>query len=202
MDVDTNANGEIQADLESIDEEVDHMTELVSNLLDMSRIESGTKRVDNEVCHVTDILSDAVQRASSFRYGVDRTVTIKVPKNMPEMYTDPGQLGRVIDNLLSNAMKYTLGDVDIICSQMSETDNIRTEIADKGNGIPVTLHPEIFDKFFRIRSGKQGGRDGAGLGLAICKSVVGAHGGQIGVKSNDAGGSTFWFDIPRERLDR
>ncbi len=202
MDVDTNANGEIQADLESIDEEVDHMTELVSNLLDMSRIESGTKRVDNEVCHVTDILSDAVQRASSFRYGVDRTVTIKVPKNMPEMYADPGQLGRVIDNLLSNAMKYTLGDVDIICSHMSETDNIRTEIADKGNGIPVTLHPEIFDKFFRIRSGKQGGRDGAGLGLAICKSVVGAHGGQIGVKSNDAGGSTFWFDIPRERLDR
>jgi PAS domain S-box-containing protein len=202
MNVDTNANREMQADLESVDEEVDHMTELVSNLLDMSRIESGTKRVDSEICHVTDILSDAVQRVSSFRYGADRVVTIKVPIKMPQMYADPGQLGRVIDNLLSNAMKYTLGNVDIICSHEIESDNIRTEIVDKGNGVPVTLNPEIFDKFFRIRSGKRGGRDGVGLGLAVCKSVVEAHGGEIGVESNSSGGSTFWFEIPREQLDR
>ncbi len=202
MDVDVNTNGEIHADLESVDEEVDHMTELVSNLLDMSRIETRTKKVDSEICHVTDILADAVQRASSFRYGVDRTVTISVPGDLPKMYADPGQLGRVIDNLLSNAMKYTSGDVDIICTHVTESDNIRTEIKDKGNGIPVTLNPEIFDKFFRIRSGKQGAREGAGLGLAICKSVVEAHGGQIGVKSNEASGSTFWFEIPRDRLSR
>jgi len=201
MDIDATI-GQIHADLESVDEEVDHMTELISNLLDMSRIETKTKKVDSEICHVTDILADAVQRASSLRYGVDRTVTISVPENVPQMYADPGQLGRVIDNLLSNAMKYTSGDVNITCAHVSGSDNIRMEIRDEGNGIPVTLHPEIFDKFFRIRSGKQGAREGAGLGLAICKSVVEAHGGQIGVKSNGASGSTFWFEIPRDPLSR
>jgi len=114
------------------------------------------------------------------------------------MYADPGQLGRVLDNLLSNAMKYAPGNVEITTSYNSKSDTIRTEVIDQGEGIPSSQHNEIFDKFYRLREGNARGREGSGLGLAICKSVIGAHGGNIGVSNNSQGGATFWFEFPRD----
>ena len=184
--------------LDAIDEEVDHMTELVSNILDMSRIESGTRGVEREICHMADIIQDAIRRTLNSRHGTGRAVRATIPPGLPEMYADPGQLGRVLDNLLSNAMKYTPGRVEIVNSYDASADIIRTEVIDQGEGIPVPLQQEIFDKFFRLREGRTRGREGAGLGLAICKSVVGAHGGSIGVLNNSRGGATFWFEFPRD----
>jgi len=189
---------EIRLGLDAIDEEVDHMTELVSNILDMSRIESGTRGVEREICHMADISHDAVRRTLGSRHGQGRTIHATFPSELPEMYADPGQLGRVFDNLLSNAMKYTHGNVEIINSYNTSSDTIRTEVIDHGKGIPTAQHKGIFDKFYRLREDRSGGREGSGLGLAICKSVVGAHGGKIGVINNSQGGATFWFEIPRD----
>lgn len=194
----TEPEGEIQIGLDAIDEEVDHMTELVSNILDMSRIESGTRGVEREICHMVDIVQDAIRRTLASRHGTGRSVDSTIPSDLPEMYADPGQLGRVLDNLLSNAMKYAPGNVKIVNSYNAETDTIRTEVIDQGDGIPTTQHHEIFDKFYRLREGRARGREGSGLGLAICKSVIGAHGGEIGVTNNSQGGATFWFEIPRD----
>ena len=198
-DMENGQNKDPYADLQSIDEEVDHMTELVANLLNMSRIESGTTGVDREICHLADILPDAVRRVSATRYGAGRAVNVKIPADLPKMYADPTQLGRVVDNMLSNAMKYTVGEVGISCAYVVGSDAIRTEVIDSGEGVPEDLKSEIFDKFFRTRLEKTEGREGAGLGLAICKSVIGAHGGTIGVETNKDGGATFWFEIPRDR---
>jgi signal transduction histidine kinase len=198
-DMENGQNKDPYADLQSIDEEVDHMTELVANLLNMSRIESGTTGVDREICHLADILPDAVRRVSATRYGAGRAVNVKIPADLPKMYADPAQLGRVVDNMLSNAMKYTVGEVGISCAYVVASDAIRTEVIDSGEGVPEDLKSEIFDKFFRTRLEKTEGREGAGLGLAICKSVIGAHGGTIGVETNKDGGATFWFEIPRDR---
>jgi signal transduction histidine kinase len=126
-------------------------------------------------------------------------VNVKIPADLPKMYADPAQLGRVVDNMLSNAMKYTVGEVGISCAYVVGSDAIRTEVIDSGEGVPEDLKSEIFDKFFRTRLEKTEGREGAGLGLAICKSVIGAHGGTIGVETNKDGGATFWFEIPRDR---
>ena len=189
---------EIQLGLDAIDEEVDHMTELVSNILDMSRIESGTRGVEREICHMADIVQDAIRRTLGSRHGFGRGIQAKVPTTLPEMYADPGQLGRVMDNLLSNAMKYAPGNVEIITSYNSKSDTIRTEVIDQGEGIPSSQHKELFDKFYRLREGNARGREGSGLGLAICKSVIGAHGGNIGVSNNSQGGATFWFEFPRD----
>ena len=172
---------------------------LVANLLDMSRIESGTTGVEREICHLADILPDAVRRVMATRYGAGRTVNVTVPADLPNMYADPTQLGRVVDNLLSNAMKYTVGEVGVSCGYVVDSDAIRTEVVDSGKGVPEDLKSEIFDKFFRTRLEKSRGREGSGLGLAICKSVIGAHGGTIGVETNTDGGATFWFEIPRDR---
>jgi PAS domain S-box-containing protein len=189
---------EVKVGLDAIDEEVDHMTELVSNILDMSRIESGTRGVEHEICHMADIVQDAVRRSSISRHGLGRSIRASIPPDLPEMYADPGQLGRVLDNLLSNAMKYAPGNVEVINSYNANSDTIRTEVIDQGEGIPTTQHEEIFDKFYRLREGNARGREGSGLGLAICKSVIGAHGGRIGVNNNSQGGATFWFEIPRD----
>jgi PAS domain S-box-containing protein len=189
---------EVQLGLDAIDEEVDHMTELVSNILDMSRIESGTRGVEREICHMADIVPDAVRRTLGSRHGFDRAVNETIPSDLPEMYADPGQLGRVLDNLLSNALKYTAGNVEVVNSYNSGTDTIRTEVIDEGEGIPSSQHGEIFDKFYRLREGNSRGREGSGLGLAICKSVIGAHGGKIGVKNISKGGAMFWFELPRD----
>ena len=189
---------EVQTGLDAIDEEVDHMTELVSNILDMSRIESGTRGVEREICHMADIVQDAIRRTLGSRHGFGRSVSADIPSYLPEMYADPGQLGRVLDNLLSNAMKYTAGKVWIVNSYNKETDTIRTEVTDRGEGIPVSQHMEIFDKFYRLREGNSRVREGSGLGLAICKSVIGAHGGAIGVNNRSEGGATFWFEIPKD----
>ncbi len=189
---------ELRLGLDAIDEEVDHMTELVSNILDMSRIESGTRGVEREICHMADIVQDAVRRTLGSRHGLNRVINADVPTGLPEMYADPGQLGRVLDNLLSNAMKYTPGKVQIVNSYNTESDTIRTEVIDEGQGIPAQQRNEIFDKFYRLREGHARGREGSGLGLAICKSVVGAHGGSIGVTNNSQGGATFWFEFPRD----
>lgn len=189
---------EIQIGLDAIDEEVDHMTELVSNILDMSRIESGTRGVEREICHMADIVHDAVRWSVGSRHGFGRPIQANILSDLPEMYADPGQLGRVLDNLLSNAMKYTSGNVEIINSYDESSDTIRTEVIDQGEGIPTAKHTDIFDKFYRLREDRSGGREGSGLGLAICKSVIGAHGGKIGVNNNSQGGATFWFEIPRD----
>jgi len=189
---------DVQVGLDAIDEEVDHMTELVSNILDMSRIESGTRGVEREICHMADIVQDAVRRTSASRHGSGRSMHTTIPSGFPEMYADPGQLGRVLDNLLSNAMKYAPGKVEIINSYNAKTDTIRTEVIDQGDGIPTSQHKDIFDKFYRLREGSARGREGSGLGLAICKSVIGAHGGKIGVTNNSQDGATFWFEIPRD----
>ncbi len=198
LKVTSRSESEVSQGLDAIDEEVDHMTELVSNILDMSRIESGTRGVEQEICHMADIVQDAVRRTMSSRHGIDRTVNTTVPIGFPEMYADPGQLGRVLDNLLSNAMKYAPGNVEIVNSYNAITDTVRTEVIDQGEGIPTSQREEIFDKFYRLREGRTRGREGSGLGLAICKSVVGAHGGKIGVSNNSEGGATFWFEIPRD----
>lgn len=194
----TSPDKESRIGLDAIDEEVDHMIELVSNILDMSRIESGTRGVEREICHMADLVHDGIRRTIGTRHGFGRTIHANIPLDLPEMYADPGQLGRVLDNLLSNAMKYTPGNVEVVNSYDAEADIIRTEVIDHGDGIPPSQHKEIFDKFYRLREGRTQGREGSGLGLAICKSVIGAHGGNIGIINNSRGGATFWFEIPRD----
>ena len=186
---------ELNSDIEAIDEEIDQTIELVSNLLDMSRIEAGAYPLDMEITHMIDMSEDAIARARRSRIGRDRDVQADVPANLPPLFADPKQLGRVLDNLLSNALKYSSGKVTL-CSEVSEDgDEVRTVVIDSGIGIPLEDSDLVFDKFFRVTGGPRAGR-GAGLGLAICKAIVNAHGGEVGVNSTLGEGSEFWFTMP------
>ncbi|MCH7971402.1 MAG: GAF domain-containing protein [Chloroflexi bacterium] len=186
---------ELHSDVEAIDEEIDQTIDLVSNLLDMSRIEAGAYPLDMEVAHMVDMVDDARARAQRSRQGIDRTIVMDVPAGIPPAYCDPGQIGRVLDNLISNALKYSEAEVLITAMFDPETGDIRTEVSDSGIGIQEGDTGSVFDKFFRV-TGRHGAGRGAGLGLAICKAISEAHGGEIGVTSEPGKGSTFWFTIP------
>jgi signal transduction histidine kinase len=183
--------------LNQIDDELEFLTDLVSNLLDMSRIEAGIQVLERETCHMADLAADAVRRAKRSRLAAGREINHDVPGGLPGVYADPVQIGRVLDNLLSNALKYSGGPVHLRAF-VGPDQSVVTEVKDEGEGIPQQYIDDLFSKFFRVRQSLRRGREGAGLGLAICKALVEAHGGQIGVRSVERQGSTFWFALPLE----
>ncbi len=186
-------------DINTIDEEADRMAELVGNLLDMSRIEANSMPQDPETCHLADITSECVRQIEKSRIGGQHRIHAEVPLELPELYADYNQISRVIFNLLSNAIKYSPqgSEVHLRCYVGPEDPGmIVTEVEDHGVGIPTSDVGKIFDKFFRVTSQRGRGRPGAGLGLAICKSIVEAHDGKIWVDSQPGKGSTFFFSLP------
>jgi signal transduction histidine kinase len=118
------------------------------------------------------------------------------------VYADPGQVGRVLTNLVSNALKYSEGGIEVTARSDPGRGLILTEVSDSGPGIPPQRKHDIFNKFARLKTGKTRGREGSGLGLAICKSIVESHRGEIGVESVEGKGSLFWFGLPAEPVSR
>ncbi len=183
--------------LEPIDDEVDYLTELVSNLLDMTRIEAGGDVFEFEVCHLADIAQDSFARMSRTRDARRRDIHTNVAPDLPAIFADPGQIGRVIDNLVSNALKYSDNGIGITARILPGEGKIRVEVDDRGPGIPPEHQTAIFDRFARLKGSETAGRQGSGLGLAICKSIITAHSGEIGVNSS-RNGSVFWFTLPMD----
>lgn len=194
------AGSSIATYLDAIDEEADHLSEIVSNSLDMSRIEAGVNIFEMETCHMADLVHDAVRRMGRSRQAIGREITVEVPQALPSLYADPQQVGRVLDNLLSNALKYSGGPVRIRAFHDGQS-RLVTEVIDHGDGIPPEHMDSLFSKFFRVRQGQRRGREGSGLGLAICRAVVEGQRGEIGVRSRLHEGSTFWFALPIEVRD-
>jgi len=189
------ADPELREVVQAVDDEIDQMTELVGNLLDMSRIEAGAYPLEREQCHLVDICGDALRRIRRSRQWASREVILNVPSTLPLIYADPVQIGRVIDNLAGNALKYSDRAVHISAKRAERGSEIVVEVQDDGIGIPPNEIGNLFNKFYRVTSAGRKGR-GAGLGLAICKAIVDAHGGKIGVRSVPREGSTFWFSVP------
>ncbi len=183
--------------LEPIDDEVDYLTELISNLLDMTRIEARGDVLELEVCHLADISQDSFSRMNRTRDARGRDIHTNVPPDLPAIFADPSQIGRVLDNLVSNALKYSAAGIGVTAKIAAGKNQIRVEVDDRGPGIPVEQQSAIFDRFARLKGSGTRGRQGSGLGLAICQSIVKAHSGQIGVDS-DSNGSVFWFTLPMD----
>ncbi|HEU4898354.1 MAG TPA: ATP-binding protein [Actinomycetota bacterium] len=177
--------------LATINAEVDRLTHLVHNLLDMSRIEAGALDPRLVESSVAEVVGPVVRRA---RAASRQRVDVDVPDELPAVLVDAVRLDQVLTNLLDNARAYAAGSpVQVVARQAGGTVELR--VVDHGPGIPGPERERIFDQFYRL---KGGGRrpEGTGMGLAICRGIVEAHGGRLRVETTPGGGATFLLTLP------
>jgi NtrC-family two-component system sensor histidine kinase KinB len=179
--------------LEACREDCTRLERLMRDLLDLSKIEAGEAIPRLVPIPAGDLI---VPTAESIRPQLEAkgiSVRIEVAPDLPLVRADPEQIGRVLSNLLSNALRHTDRGGRVQVSAARRDGQVAISVADTGHGIPPEYLPRIFDRFVRVPDAPSGG---AGLGLAISKSIVEAHGGQIVVQSRVGHGSTFTFTLP------
>lgn len=169
------------------------LIQLVENVLAISRIENGTLNLNFQAELIEDLLSEALQHIK--RKKDEHTLRTMVQDELLMASMDSRLIVQVLVNLMDNAMKYTNSDTLITISARREKDMVLFEVADQGPGIPDDYKPRIFEMFYTLNN-KTDGRRGLGLGLSLCKSIVQAHGGAIGLRDNDPHGAIFYFTIP------
>ncbi|MBV9231275.1 MAG: DUF4118 domain-containing protein [Chloroflexi bacterium] len=180
----------------AIERETDRLNRLVGNLLDMSRIEGGALKPEKEWYPIDELIHDVLSHMQSLLQG--REVRIDIPDDLPPVELDYLQMDQVMTNLLENAIRYTPPTSPIEISAGVVGEEMVISIADYGPGIPSNDLERIFDKFYRVLSTKRNGTStmGTGLGLAVCRGLVEAHGGRIWAENRQEGGAVFRFALP------
>ena len=180
----------------SIEREADRLNRLVSNLLDMSRIEDGALKPEKELYMLPELIQDVLGRLKPLLHG--RIVQTQVPVDLPPVELDYMQIDQVLTNLIENAVRYTPKDSPIDVSAHCEGAQVVISVADRGPGIPPADLERVFDKFYRVLDGKPntGHPSGSGLGLAVSKGLVEAHGGRIWAEPREGGGVVFSVALP------
>ncbi len=182
-----------EAFLTGISEETDRLSSLVTNLLNMSRLEAGVWKPEKERCYISDIINDVIERQKWIQKKY--TFETNLEPELPEIYADYNQIKQVIINLVENAVAYSNEGTRITVLVRSVNGTVEVNVSDQGAGIPKEDLDNIFDKFFR-GSQQRRAPGGTGLGLAVSKSIIIAHGGRIWAESQLGHGSTFYFRLP------
>jgi signal transduction histidine kinase len=185
---------ELATDAEQILATGGSLRDMITTLLDISRIESKEMPLDKKACDLREVVPNAI--ASLGALVKNSTVLFKPPADVMVAVCDPEICRRVVANLVANAVTFTgrTGDVRVGLDRMPE--GVRVTVCDTGPGIPPEYHTRIFEKFGQVAARKEGNKYSSGLGLTFCKLAVEAHGGRIGVNSEVGKGSTFWFILP------
>lgn len=172
------------------------MVDLVNALLNVSRIELGTFLVDPRPTNLSILAEDILKELDPQIKAKKQRVAREVEDGFPEVMVDPKLIGIVIQNFLSNAVKYTPEGGSITFRLKQVKNNMRIEVQDTGMGIPEDQKPKIFSKLFRADNVRQVDADGTGLGLYIIKSIAESSKGRVWFESIENTGSTFFFEIP------
>jgi two-component system sensor histidine kinase KdpD len=178
--------------LSTIVAEAQRMDRLINNLLDMTRLESGGMTVKKEWQPIAEVIGSALHRMEQ-RLG-DRRVTTRVPGDLPLVQIDAVLIEQVLINLLDNAVEYTPASTAIEVAARLRDGGVEVEVADDGPGLPAGAEQRVFQKFFRAAAPNN--RRGIGLGLAICRGIIEAHGATITAHNRPAGGACFLFTVP------
>jgi two-component system phosphate regulon sensor histidine kinase PhoR len=191
--------------LDRIETEVDAMTQMVQELLELSRIESGRAPLSLVPTPVADVVAPPVERLHPQAERAGLSLTVDLPSDLPPVLADAERVREVVTNLVHNAIKFTRPGGRVMVraypledeGQRPKADRYHSaviiEVADTGVGIPADDLPRIFERFYKADRARSGG--GTGLGLAIAKHIVQGHGGRIWAESIEGQGSTFYFTL-------
>ena len=179
-----------------IEAQADRMDDLISDLLDAGRIETGTLSVTPEPAHVSDLVDQA--RNTFLTGGGRRTLRIDIPPGLPRAMADEGRIVQVLNNLLSNAARHSPEGSTIGVGAVLEGVHVAISVTNEGPGLPPQMLARLFRKdTLAVGDGVEPGLRGSGLGLVICKGLVEAHGGRIRAENDGAGeGTRFTFTLP------
>lgn len=187
----------VRESLKVIEEEADHLAELIENLLDASRAQAGNFKLTPVELDIDDLV---VRVAKKFEAQTQsHKVIADIASDMPLVFADEARITQVLSNLISNAVKYSPPGSEIRITGRATPNEVIITVADQGMGVPPEERSKIFERFYRSESAIRRGTPGAGLGLYLSKAIVEAHGGRIWVEGNDDGrpGSRFSFSLPR-----
>jgi two-component system sensor histidine kinase KdpD len=182
---------------QAIESEADRLNRLVGNLLDMSRIEEGALRPKKEEHALAELIRDVLDRLNPLMEG--RAVCIDLPPgDLLPVHLDYLQIDQVLTNLIENAVRHTPPGSPIEVTAYREGTQAVVSVADRGPGVPLADLAHIFDKFYRVQHGNHAADSpgGSGLGLAVCKGLVEAHGGHIWAKQREGGGLIVCMTLP------
>jgi two-component system sensor histidine kinase KdpD len=175
--------------IDAIEEEAERLTRLIANLLDLSRIEAGAVHPRTDWCDLLDVISSAISHVRE--PAAPHRIQIELEGELPLVRADPAQLERVFSNLIENALRYSPPDESVRISGGTGAGKVTVRVVDRGPGVPMSHRNAIFKPF---HTGNE--REGAGLGLAICKGFVEANGGELSLQADSADGTAFAVSFP------
>lgn len=181
--------------IQVIIDETEHLSELVSDLLDLSRIQSGVRCPMMEFFDLTAVIREVMTRYEAFTKAQGYVIHLSADCDVP-VFADRGMILQVIYNLINNAINYTGDDLSVTVCQIVKGGTVRIEVRDTGAGIPADEIPLIWDRYYKVDKVHRIARIGTGLGLSIAKGILEVHNAAYGVDSEVGKGSCFWFELP------
>jgi signal transduction histidine kinase len=189
-------NDEQKKALDVILRNTNRLDDLIQDILDVSRLESGTMKFEVVQTDVKNMILETVETIKPFANIKNIEITTKFKDNLPKLNIDKERIKQVLTNILNNAIKFSTDGSAINIFTTNEEESILFEIQDFGRGIPRNELKKVFNIFYQVDSGEDRKYGGVGLGLAISRGIVLTHGGKIWVKSKMNEGSTFSFTVP------
>jgi two-component system sensor histidine kinase BaeS len=183
------------ARLDVLQTEVRHLQRLVEDLRTLSQAESGELSLNREPVNPGQLLERMLQSYGPLAEKEGVKLRVSAASDVPELNADPDRLAQVLGNLISNSLRYTPAKGEIVLGARQEDDSVILSVTDNGRGIPAEALPRIFDRFYRADSARTRS-DESGLGLAIARSIVLAHGGSISAESAPGAGTTMKITLP------
>jgi signal transduction histidine kinase len=192
--------------IKSVYDSSNRLLQLLSNLLESARLEAGKLKLEHIGFSLQAVIRDALQLVSREAAKKSLQVESFCDSRLPaEICGDEYKLGQILTNLAFNAVKFTnMGSITLACNLVSETASsvvVQFSVSDMGIGIKASDQEKLFQPFVQADDAVVRLYGGSGLGLSICKQLVELMGGRIGLKSEPGAGSTFWFEIPFDKVD-
>jgi signal transduction histidine kinase len=169
---------------------------LVDQLLELSRLESGDLPLHREELRLRPLVSRVLSEIEVTRGRRDVDLAQDVPEDLPPVFADAERVHQVLFNLLDNAMRFTPAGGRVRVTASRQNGSVDVAVADTGPGIAPEHLPRLFERFYRVDTARSRDEGGTGIGLAIARSVIEAHGGRIWAQSEPGKGSTFTFELP------